>query len=37
MVADQDLSFFANILGIFIFVLVIAYYCEMSDFKYEAN
>ncbi|XP_027770337.1 dolichyl-diphosphooligosaccharide--protein glycosyltransferase subunit 4B-like [Solanum pennellii] len=37
MIADQDLSFFANILGIFIFVLVIAYHFEMLDFKYEVN
>ncbi|XP_015068874.1 dolichyl-diphosphooligosaccharide--protein glycosyltransferase subunit 4B-like [Solanum pennellii] len=36
MIADQDLGFFANILGFF-FVLVIAYHYEMSDFKYKAN
>ncbi|KAI9085822.1 hypothetical protein K1719_032236 [Acacia pycnantha] len=34
---DQDLGFFANFLGIFIFVLVIAYHYVMADPKYEGN
>ncbi|KAJ4970318.1 hypothetical protein NE237_003417 [Protea cynaroides] len=37
MFDDQDLGFFANFLGIFIFVLVIAYHYVMADPKYEAN
>ncbi|XP_006342819.1 dolichyl-diphosphooligosaccharide--protein glycosyltransferase subunit 4A-like [Solanum tuberosum] len=37
MIDDQDPSFFANFLDIFIFVLVIAYHCVMSDPKYEGN
>ncbi|KAJ0975982.1 hypothetical protein J5N97_017947 [Dioscorea zingiberensis] len=36
MIDDQDLGFFANFLGIFIFVLVIAYHYVMADPKYEA-
>nr|XP_045088934.1 uncharacterized protein LOC109759705 [Aegilops tauschii subsp. strangulata] len=32
---DQDLGFFTNFLGIFIFVLVIAYHFVMADPKYE--
>ncbi|KAI5013572.1 hypothetical protein ZWY2020_037085 [Hordeum vulgare] len=32
---DQDLGFFTNFLGIFIFVLVIAYHFVMADLKYE--
>ncbi|XP_051151679.1 dolichyl-diphosphooligosaccharide--protein glycosyltransferase subunit 4A [Andrographis paniculata] len=37
MIDDQDLGFFANFLGIFIFVLVIAYHFVMADPKYEGN
>ncbi|GAA0149564.1 hypothetical protein LIER_08706 [Lithospermum erythrorhizon] len=37
MIDDQDLGFFANFLGIFIFVLVIAYHYVMADPKYEGN
>ncbi|CBI30578.3 unnamed protein product, partial [Vitis vinifera] len=37
MFDDQDLGFFANFLGIFIFVLVIAYHYVMADPKYEGN
>ncbi|KAJ8532953.1 hypothetical protein K7X08_015842 [Anisodus acutangulus] len=37
MIDDQDLGFFANFLGIFIFVLVVAYHYVMADPKYEAN
>ncbi|XP_006346846.1 dolichyl-diphosphooligosaccharide--protein glycosyltransferase subunit 4B-like [Solanum tuberosum] len=37
MIDDQDLGFFVNILGIFIFVLVVAYCCLMADLKYEDN
>ncbi|KAI8006982.1 Dolichyl-diphosphooligosaccharide--protein glycosyltransferase subunit 4A [Camellia lanceoleosa] len=33
MIDDQDLGFFANFLGIFIFVLVIAYHYVMADPK----
>jgi len=37
MIDDQDLGFFANFLGIFIFILVIAYHFVMADPKYEGN
>nr|DAD47969.1 TPA_asm: hypothetical protein HUJ06_017906 [Nelumbo nucifera] len=37
MFDDQDLGFFASFLGIFIFVLVIAYHYVMADPKYEGN
>ena len=37
MFDDQDLGFFANFLGIFIFVLVIVYHYVMADPKYEGN
>jgi hypothetical protein len=37
MFDDQDLGFFTNFLGIFIFVLVIAYHFVMADPKYEGN
>ncbi|XP_052114772.1 dolichyl-diphosphooligosaccharide--protein glycosyltransferase subunit 4A-like isoform X2 [Arachis duranensis] len=37
MIDDQDLSFFANFLSIFIFVLVIAYQFVMDDPKYKGN
>jgi len=37
MIDDQDLGFFANFLGIFIFVLVIAYHFVVADPKYEGN
>ncbi|MCD7450387.1 hypothetical protein HAX54_005731 [Datura stramonium] len=34
---DQDLGFFANFLGIFIFVFVIAYHYVVADPKYSGN
>ncbi|KAK9990092.1 hypothetical protein SO802_025077 [Lithocarpus litseifolius] len=37
MIDDQDLGFFANFLGVFIFVLVIAYHYVVADPKYEGN
>ncbi|KAI3772652.1 hypothetical protein L6452_03842 [Arctium lappa] len=37
MFDDQDLGFFANFLGIFIFFLVIAYHFVMADPKYQPN
>ncbi|KAJ6797650.1 Uncharacterized protein M6B38_215820 [Iris pallida] len=37
MIDDQDLGFFANFLGIFIFILVIAYHYVVADPKYEGN
>jgi hypothetical protein len=37
MFGDQDLGFFANFLGILIFVLVIAYLFVMAGLKYEGN
>lgn len=37
MIDDQDLGFFANFLGIFIFMMVIAYHYVMADPKYEGN
>jgi|UniRef100_A0A2N9HZA4 hypothetical protein len=37
MIDDQDLGFFANFLGVFIFVLVIAYHFVVADPKYEGN
>ncbi|KAM7464080.1 hypothetical protein LguiA_032201 [Lonicera macranthoides] len=37
MIDDQDLGFIANFLGIFIFVLVIAYHYVTADPKYEGN
>jgi hypothetical protein len=37
MVDDQDLGFFAGFLGVFIYVLVIAYHYVMADPKYEGN
>ncbi|KAL4297611.1 hypothetical protein GQ457_12G009560 [Hibiscus cannabinus] len=37
MIDDQDLGFFANFLGIFIFVLVIAYHFVMAEPKFERN
>ncbi|URE35359.1 Oligosaccaryltransferase [Musa troglodytarum] len=37
MIDDQDLGFFANFLGIFIFILVIAYHYVMADPKYEGS
>ncbi|KAH7548072.1 hypothetical protein JRO89_XS14G0062400 [Xanthoceras sorbifolium] len=37
MIDDQDLGFFANFLGIFIFIMVIAYHFVMADPKYEGN
>ncbi|KAJ0101970.1 hypothetical protein Patl1_06318 [Pistacia atlantica] len=37
MIGDQELGFFANMLGIFIFVMVIAYHYVMADAKYEGN
>jgi hypothetical protein len=35
MIDDQDLGFFANVLGIFIFVLIVAYHYVVADPKYE--
>ena len=35
MIDDQELGFFANFLGIFIFVLVVAYHYAVADPKYE--
>ncbi|KAK4749363.1 hypothetical protein SAY87_026812 [Trapa incisa] len=35
MMDDQDLGFFATFLGIFIFILVIAYHFVMAEPKYE--
>ncbi|XP_024541115.1 dolichyl-diphosphooligosaccharide--protein glycosyltransferase subunit 4A [Selaginella moellendorffii] len=35
MIDDQDLGFFANFLGICIFVLVVAYHYVVADPKYE--
>lgn len=37
MIDDRDLGFFANFLGIFIFMLVMAYHFVMADPKYEVN
>ncbi|KMZ74460.1 Dolichyl-diphosphooligosaccharide--protein glycosyltransferasesubunit 4A [Zostera marina] len=37
MMNDQDLGFFANLLGVFIFILVIAYHYVLADPKYEGN
>ena len=37
MIDDQDLGFFANFLGVFIFVLVIAYHYVVADPKYEGS
>ncbi|XP_051214616.1 uncharacterized protein [Lolium perenne] len=37
MFNDQDLGFFTNFLGIFIFVLAMAYHFVMADPKYEGN
>ncbi|PIA39045.1 hypothetical protein AQUCO_02700310v1 [Aquilegia coerulea] len=37
MIDDQDLGFFANFLGIFIFIFVISYHYVMADPKYEGN
>ncbi|MQL81741.1 hypothetical protein Taro_014199 [Colocasia esculenta] len=37
MIDDQDLGFFANFLGFFVFVLVIAYHYVVADPKYEGN
>ncbi|XP_010259504.1 PREDICTED: dolichyl-diphosphooligosaccharide--protein glycosyltransferase subunit 4A-like isoform X2 [Nelumbo nucifera] len=35
MINDEDLGFLANFIGIFVFVLVIAYHYIMTDPKYE--
>ncbi|CAN6467497.1 unnamed protein product [Victoria cruziana] len=35
MMDDNDLGFFANFLGILIFILVIAYHYVMADPKYD--
>ncbi|KAI5067205.1 hypothetical protein GOP47_0017733 [Adiantum capillus-veneris] len=35
MIDDQDLGFFANFLGIFIFVMVVAYHYVVADPKYD--
>nr|XP_029121464.1 uncharacterized protein LOC109506062 [Elaeis guineensis] len=37
MIDDQDLGFFANFLGLCIFILVITYHYVMADPKYEGN
>ncbi|ONI24292.1 hypothetical protein PRUPE_2G232600 [Prunus persica] len=37
MIDDQGLGIVANLLGIFIFVLVIAYHYVTADPKYEGN
>jgi hypothetical protein len=37
MVDDQDLGFFSSFLGLFIYVLVIAYHYVMADPKYEGS
>ncbi|CAM8931646.1 unnamed protein product [Rhodiola kirilowii] len=37
MIDDNDLGFFANFLGIGIFILVIAYHFVMAEPKYEGN
>ncbi|XP_044507966.1 dolichyl-diphosphooligosaccharide--protein glycosyltransferase subunit 4A-like [Mangifera indica] len=37
MIGDQEFGFFANMLGIFIFIMVIAYHYVMADAKYEGN
>lgn len=37
MIDDNDLGFFANFLGISIFILVIAYHFVMAEPKYEGN
>lgn len=37
MIDDQDLGFFANFLGIFVFALVIAYHYVVADPKYDGN
>ncbi|KAG2551480.1 hypothetical protein PVAP13_9KG399800 [Panicum virgatum] len=34
---DQDLGFFTNFVGVFIFVLVTAYHYVMADPKFEGN
>ena len=36
MIDDRDLGFFANFLGVAIFMLVIAYHYVVADPKYEA-
>ncbi|XP_057818855.1 dolichyl-diphosphooligosaccharide--protein glycosyltransferase subunit 4C [Cryptomeria japonica] len=37
MITDQDLGAFSNFLGVFIFVLVIAYHYVMADQKFETT
>ncbi|KMT17493.1 hypothetical protein BVRB_2g037750 [Beta vulgaris subsp. vulgaris] len=37
MIDDQFLGFFANSMGICLFMLVIAYHYVMADPRYEAN
>jgi len=37
MIDDRDLGFIANFLGVFIFMLVMAYHFVMADPKYEGN
>ncbi|XP_044509808.1 dolichyl-diphosphooligosaccharide--protein glycosyltransferase subunit 4A-like [Mangifera indica] len=37
MIDDMALDFIANVLGIFIFVPVIAYHYVMANPKYEGN
>ncbi|XP_019051409.1 PREDICTED: dolichyl-diphosphooligosaccharide--protein glycosyltransferase subunit 4A-like [Nelumbo nucifera] len=35
MINDEELGFLTNFIGIFVFVLVIAYHYIMADPKYE--
>ncbi|KAJ4719849.1 Dolichyl-diphosphooligosaccharide--protein glycosyltransferase subunit 4A [Melia azedarach] len=37
MIDDQELGFFANMLGIFVFVLLIGYHYVMAEAKYGGN
>ncbi|CAN6300659.1 unnamed protein product, partial [Urochloa humidicola] len=37
MFDDQDLGFFTNFVGVFIFVLITAYHYVMADPKFEGN
>ncbi len=37
MIDDTDLGFFANFLGIFIFVFLVAYHYVVAEPKYETQ
>ncbi|CAN6312485.1 unnamed protein product, partial [Urochloa humidicola] len=37
MFDDQDLGFFTNFVGVFVFVLITAYHYVMADPKFEGN